>query len=129
AKSLAIGNPADGYYSLRIIKESGGTAEAVEDHEVVEGIMLLARTEGIFAETAGGVTVGVLKKLAAAGRVDPDERIVVYVTGNGRANGTRERGWVVMEVSGEEEEIERALEWARSTGVRVDPLERDVVAG
>jgi threonine synthase len=83
AKSLAIGNPADGYYSLRIIKESGGDAEAVEDQEVVEGIKLLARTEGIFAETAGGVSVGVLKKLAESGRVDPDETIVVYVTGNG----------------------------------------------
>ena len=83
AKSLAIGNPADGYYSLKIVKESGGVAESVNDPEIIDGIKLLARTEGIFAETAGGVTVAVLKKLAAAGLVDPDERIVVYVTGNG----------------------------------------------
>lgn len=83
AKSLAIGNPADGYYSLKIIRESGGVAESVDDEEIVEAIKLLARTEGIFSETAGGVTVGVLKKLAAAGRVDPDEVIVIYVTGNG----------------------------------------------
>ena len=83
AKSLAIGNPADGYYSLRIMKESGGAAVSVDDDEIVEGIKLLARTEGIFAETAGGVTVGVLKKMADAGQIDPDELIVVYVTGNG----------------------------------------------
>jgi threonine synthase len=83
AKSLAIGNPADGYYSLRIMKETGGYAELVSDDEVVEGIKLLARTEGIFAETAGGVTIGVLKKLAQAGKLDRDELIVAYVTGNG----------------------------------------------
>ncbi len=83
AKSLAIGNPADGYYSLRIIKESGGVACAVDDAEIVEGIKLLARTEGIFAETAGGVTIGVLKKLVESGRIDPDELVVAYVTGNG----------------------------------------------
>jgi threonine synthase len=83
AKSLAIGNPADGYYSLRIIKETGGYAEMVDDDEVVDGIKLLARTEGIFAETAGGVTVGVLKKLAQTGRLDRDELVVAYVTGNG----------------------------------------------
>jgi threonine synthase len=83
AKSLAIGDPADGYYSLKIIKQSGGCASSVTDDEIIEGMMLLARTEGIFAETAGGVTVAVLKKLAALGQVDPDELIVVYVTGNG----------------------------------------------
>jgi threonine synthase len=83
AKSLAIGDPADGYYSLKIIKQSGGTATSVTDDEIVEGMKLLARTEGIFAETAGGVTVAVLKKLAEQGQVDPDELIVVYVTGNG----------------------------------------------
>ena len=83
AKSLAIGNPADGYYSLKIMKQSGGEATSVTDDEIIEGMKLLARTEGIFAETAGGVTVAVLKKLAEAGKVDPDELIVVYVTGNG----------------------------------------------
>lgn len=83
AKSLAIGNPADGYYALKIVQETNGALDAVTDAEVVEGIRLLARTEGIFAETAGGVTVGVLKKLAASGRIDPDERVVAYITGNG----------------------------------------------
>jgi threonine synthase len=83
AKSLAIGNPADGYYSLKIMKQSGGVATSVTDEEIIEGMKLLARTEGIFAETAGGVTVAVLKKLVAQGQVDPDELIVVYVTGNG----------------------------------------------
>jgi threonine synthase len=83
AKSLAIGNPADGYYSLRIIKDTNGSAGMVSDDEVIEGIKLLARTEGIYAETAGGVTVGVLKKLVASGKIDPDEVVVAYVTGNG----------------------------------------------
>ncbi len=83
AKSLAIGDPADGYYSLKIIQESGGTASAVSDEEIVDAIKLLARTEGIFAETAGGVTVAALKKLAEAGTVDPDELVVTLVTGNG----------------------------------------------
>jgi threonine synthase len=83
AKSLAIGNPADGYYALKIVEETGGALEAVGDDEIVAGIRLLARTEGIFAETAGGVTIGVLKKLVAAGKIDADERVVAYITGNG----------------------------------------------
>jgi threonine synthase len=83
AKSLAIGNPADGYYALKIVQETHGALDAVTDPEIVEGIRLLARTEGIFAETAGGVTVGVLKKLAAEGKIDPDELVVAYITGNG----------------------------------------------
>jgi threonine synthase len=83
AKSLAIGNPADGYYALKIVEETGGALEAVTDGEIVEGIQLLARTEGIFAETAGGVTIGVLKKLVEAGKIDAEERVVAYITGNG----------------------------------------------
>ena len=83
AKSLAIGNPADGYYALRTIEETGGYAEAATDQEIVEGIKLLARTEGIFAETAGGVTVACLKKLAEQGRIQPDELTVAYITGLG----------------------------------------------
>src|SRR5438128_4353256 len=83
AKSLAIGNPADGYYALKIVQQTGGALEAVLDPEIVDGIRLLARTEGIFAETAGGVTVSVLKKLVAAGKIDPDELVVAYITGNG----------------------------------------------
>lgn len=83
AKSLAIGNPADGYYAWKIMKESGGFAETVNDEEIIEGIKLLAETEGIFTETAGGVTVGVLKKLAQTGRIKKDELTVVFITGNG----------------------------------------------
>ena len=83
AKSLAIGNPADGYFALDVVRSSGGGLAAVTDDEVVEGMRLLARTEGIFAETAGGVTVATLARLAAQGVVRPDERVVVYVTGHG----------------------------------------------
>jgi threonine synthase len=83
AKSLAIGNPADGYYCLKTIKQTNGLAGSVTDEEIVEGMKLLARTEGVFGETAGGVSVGVLKKMAEAGVLDPDETIVCYVTGNG----------------------------------------------
>jgi threonine synthase len=83
AKSLAIGNPADGYYVLRIVRERGGAVRDASDGEIAEGMRLLAATEGIFAETAGGVTVAVLKKLAREGVVRPDERVVAYITGNG----------------------------------------------
>jgi threonine synthase len=83
AKSLAIGNPADGYYDLKIIAESQGAAEVATDQEIVDGIKLLAQTEGIFAETAGGVTIACLKKLVAAGVIRRDEVTVAYITGNG----------------------------------------------
>jgi threonine synthase len=83
AKSLAIGNPADGWYALDVIRSTGGGVGSVTDDEIVEGIKLLARTEGIFAETAGGVTIATLAKLAAEGVVRPDERVVAYVTGLG----------------------------------------------
>jgi threonine synthase len=83
AKSLAIGNPADGYYALKATAESTGSMDMVTDDEVVEGIKLLAQTEGIFAETAGGVTIGVLKKLVKQGTIKKDEVTVAYITGNG----------------------------------------------
>jgi threonine synthase len=83
AKSLAIGNPADGYFALDAVRQTEGGLAAVSDGEVVEGIRLLARTEGIFAETAGGVTVASLKRLAEEGVVVPDERVVLYITGLG----------------------------------------------
>jgi threonine synthase len=83
AKSLAIGTPADGTFALQEIRNSNGRAARVTDREIVEGIKLLAQTEGIFTETAGGVTVAALKKLADAGELAPDERVVVYITGNG----------------------------------------------
>jgi threonine synthase len=83
AKSLAIGNPADGYYSLKVLAESGGSAVAVSDDEVVEGIKLLAETEGIFSETAGGVVVAGLRRLVAQDRIQPDELVVAFITGAG----------------------------------------------
>ncbi len=83
AKSLAIGNPADGYYSLLQLKETGGACASVDDNEIVAGMKLLAETEGIFAETAGGVTVASVKQLAASGRIDPDELVVAFITGAG----------------------------------------------
>ena len=83
AKSLAIGSPADGPYVLDVARRTGGAVEDVTDEEVREGIRLLARTEGVFAETAGGVTVAVLKKLVETGRLDPDEETVVFNTGDG----------------------------------------------
>jgi threonine synthase len=83
AKSLAIGNPADGPYVLDVVRRTGGVVEDVTDDEVVAGIRLLARTEGIFAETAGGVTVAVLAKLLREGKLDPDAETVVFNTGDG----------------------------------------------
>lgn len=83
AKSLAIGNPADGPYVLDVARRTGGAVEDVTDDEVVAGIRLLARTEGIFAETAGGVTVAVLAKLLHEGKLDPDAETVVFNTGEG----------------------------------------------
>lgn len=83
AHSIAIGNPADGHYSKEAIKDSGGWADDVTDEELVEGIKMLAETEGIFTETAGGVTVATTKKLIESGKIDVNETIVICVTGNG----------------------------------------------
>jgi threonine synthase len=83
AKSLAIGNPADGYYALKATAESGGAMDMVTDEEIIEGMTLLAQTEGIFAETAGGVTIGVLKKLVKQGIIKRTETTVALITGNG----------------------------------------------
>ena len=83
AKSLAIGNPADGPYALDLARRSGGGIDSVSDDEIREGIRLLAQTTGIFTETAGGVTTAVLSKLAQRGDIDPSERVVVYITGEG----------------------------------------------
>lgn len=83
AKSLAIGDPADGFFAQAVIRESGGWAEDPTDPEIVEGMRLLAETEGIFAETAGGVTIAATKRLIEAGRMPRDEPIVACITGNG----------------------------------------------
>ena len=83
AKSIAIGNPADGYYALRVARQSGGGACAVTDEEAIAGMKLLAQTEGIFAEAVGGVVIGVLSKLAASGAIKRDELTVAFITGAG----------------------------------------------
>jgi threonine synthase len=83
AKSLAIGNPADGYYAVRAMADSGGFAAAPEDEEIVAAMRLLAETEGIFTETAGGVTLGATRRLIAEGRIGPDDSVVICVTGQG----------------------------------------------
>jgi threonine synthase len=83
AKSLAIGNPADGPYALELARKSGGAVDSVSDDEIREGIRLLAETTGVFTETAGGTTTAVLRKLAERGDIDPDERVVLVITGEG----------------------------------------------
>jgi threonine synthase len=83
AKSLAIGNPADGYFAVKTMRETGGWGEDVTDEEIVKGMLLLAEAEGIFTETAGGVTVAVAEKLVAQNRIKPDEVTVLCITGNG----------------------------------------------
>jgi threonine synthase len=83
AKSLAIGNPADGPYALELARESGGSVESATDDEIRDGIRLLAETTGVFTETAGGTTTAVLRKLAERGEIDPDERVVLVITGEG----------------------------------------------
>jgi threonine synthase len=83
AKSLAIGDPADGPYALDLARSTGGVIESVGDDAIRDGIRLLAETTGIFTETAGGVTVGVLAKLAERGQIGADESVVAYITGEG----------------------------------------------
>jgi threonine synthase len=83
AKSLAIGNPADGPYALELARSTGGGIDSVSDDEIREGISLLARTTGIFTETAGGVTTATLRKLAERGDIDSGERVVLVITGEG----------------------------------------------
>jgi threonine synthase len=101
AKSLAIGDPADGYFAAKVIRESGGWAEDVTDEEITEAMLLLGRTEGVFAETAGGVTVAVARKLIEQGRIPRDEEIVLSITGNGlktqeAVNGAVEKPTVIQ---------------------------------
>ena len=202
AKSLAIGNPADGYYALKTMKRTDGGATAVTDPEVVEGIRMLAECEGVFAETAGGVTIAGLRQAIANEQIDPDEPTVAFITGGGSqdrrcrgrarhpadpgrgypavirgslrrgARACRRRrlamatrrvrftfegdavkepviylvghefdvvtnirmadvehdfGWVVLEIDGDHDEIDRALSWVEQKGVRVDPVAGDVV--
>src|SRR5882672_1812152 len=83
AKSLAIGNPADGFQVIKVVKETGGSGAMVTDEEIIEAIQLLARTEGIFTEPAGGTTLAATRALIQRGVIKPHESIVVCITGNG----------------------------------------------
>jgi threonine synthase len=83
AKSLAIGNPADGVFALEVARRTGGTIESAADDEIVDGIRLLASTTGVFTETAGGVTISVLRRLAERGDIGDHETMVAYITGDG----------------------------------------------
>ena len=115
AKSLAIGNPADGPYALELARSSGGGIDSVTDAEIREGIRLLAETTGVFTETAGGVTTAVLAKLAERGDISPDERVVVYITGEGlkTLEATREL-FEMHEIEPTLEGFERVVERDRS---------------
>ena len=106
AKSLAVGNPADGYFAVKKILQSGGAGEDVGDEEIVDGIRLLAETEGIFTETAGGVTVAVARKLLSQGRLNPEESVVITITGNGLKTIGAVTGWL------EEEEASDPSWWS-----------------
>ena len=116
AKSIAIGNPADGYYALDIARKTNGNIEDVTDAEIVEGMKLLAETEGIFTETAGGTTIAVLKKLVEAGKINPDEKTVAYITGNGLKTQEAVQGYIgePLTIDPKLDSFERALERSRT---------------
>jgi threonine synthase len=112
AKSIAIGNPADGVYAIDIARKTDGNIASVNDDEIIAGIKLLAETEGIFTETAGGTTVAVLKKLIESGKINPDETTVVYITGNGLKTTEAVQGYVgePLQIEPKLDSFERALE-------------------
>ena len=116
AKSLAIGNPGDGIYAIETARKTGGNIESVTDAEIIDGIKLLAETEGIFTETAGGTTTAVLKKLVEAGKIDPDETTVIYITGNGLKTQEAVQGYIgePLTIEAKLDSFERALERSRT---------------
>ncbi len=116
AKSIAIGNPADGVYALELARKTNGNIESVTDDEIIAGMKLLAETEGIFTETAGGTTIAVLQKLVEAGKIDPEETTVVYITGNGLKTQEAVQGYVgePLTIEPKLEAFERALERAQT---------------
>jgi threonine synthase len=116
AKSIAIGNPADGIYAMNIARKTNGNIESVTDAEIIAGIKLLAETEGIFTETAGGTTIAVLQKLVEAGKIAPDETTVVYITGNGLKTQEAVQGYVgePLTIEPKLDSFERALERSRT---------------
>jgi threonine synthase len=122
ARSLAIGNPADGYYATRTIASTGGWAEDASDPEIVDGIALLAKSEGIFTETAGGVTVAAARKLFAQGRIGPEETTVLCITGNGLKTTDALAGRfeaaepIAPNLADLEEYLEHELEFAQPAG-------------
>jgi threonine synthase len=118
AKSIAIGNPADGVYALDIARKTNGNIESVTDQEIIDGIKLLAETEGIFTETAGGTTVAVLKKLVEAGKINAEETTVVYITGNGLKTQEAVQGYIgePLLIEPKLDSFERALERAQTLG-------------